>query len=376
MIRLQHIMQRKLADYQQARPLTPRQHQVSRHILACRTAAMGGERLHCDQCRHEQPLYYACRDRHCPRCQQSASQRWVDKQRQWVAPVHYFHMVFTLPHDLNGWARLHPTLIYRLLFQSVWHTLRTFGADPRRLNGQLGMTAVLHTWGQSLNYHIHLHCLIPGGALDSTGKWHCAKSRYLFPVRALSRHYRGAMVSALRNAADNGQLHRITRPGEIDRVLDQLMKTAWVVYGKPCLNKPETVIQYLGRYSHRTALSDGRLIAMEDHAIRFRYTDYRDNQNKVMALKPEEFLRRFLQHVLPKGFMRIRHYGWLANACRAKKLEQIKAAIAAQEAEASAEISEPLRENPQSAETWPCPCCKTGRMRVCETLPPMRLEGG
>ncbi|MCB1639718.1 MAG: IS91 family transposase, partial [Thiothrix sp.] len=311
-------------------PLLPRQHKVCQQILACRTAALGGFQLQCDACGQEQPLYHACRNRHCPRCQQQASEQWQQRELANVVDAPYFHLVFTLPHELNGWARLHPRVIYQALFHSVWATLNTLGHDPKRLDGQLGMTAVLHTWGQNLSQHVHLHCLIPGGALADNGEWHPAKSSYLFPIRVLSRLFRGRMVSALREAADHGELSRVTQAGEVDRLLNTLMQTDWVVYAKPCLHQAETVVQYLARYTRKIALSESRLLDITAETVSFRYQDYRDDQRKVMTLTGPEFLRCFLQHVLPDGFMRIRHFGWLANACRGSRLPQVRQAIAEQ----------------------------------------------
>ena len=181
-------------------PRPPRQAQVCAHIQSCRTAALGGLALQCDPCGTVLSHYYACRDRHCPHCQQHAAQRWCEQQQQNVLPVTYYHVVFTLPHSLNPWVQCHPDVLYALGFQSVWATLKSFVADPKRLGGELGMTAVLHTWGQTLNQHVHLHCLIPGGVFTAQGQWRAAKSNYLFPVRALSRHVRGRMVRALRSA--------------------------------------------------------------------------------------------------------------------------------------------------------------------------------
>jgi len=197
---LQQVLHQFLPGYCEKHTLSPRQAEICTHIRACRTEALGGVQLHCDHCDYEQPWYCACRDRHCPKCQWRATEAWCDKQCQSVLPVTYYHLVFTLPHDLNPWVQLHPEVIYHLLFKAVWATLKAFGADPKRLGGQLGMTAVLHTWGQQLWRHVHLHCLIPGGALDEAGQWHAARSNYLFPDRALSRHFRGRMASEQRKA--------------------------------------------------------------------------------------------------------------------------------------------------------------------------------
>jgi len=223
------------------------------------------------------------------------------------------------------------------------------------LGGKLGMTAVLHTWGQTLSQHVHLHCLIPGGVLTENQKWCAARSTYLFPVRALSRYFRGKMVGALRQCATAGKLHRITRADDIDNLLGQLMKKDWVIYSKPCLNRTETVIRYLARYTHKIAISDQRIIGTEDDQVHFRYKDYRDNQTKVMTLPSDEFIRRFLMHILPNGFMRIRHYGLLANRCRKAALEKIRK-ILAQPAK--------VEEKPKTGEVgdYPCPKCHKGHL--------------
>ncbi len=310
---LQAVFGRFLDDYRQHHRLSPAQEKACRHIEQCRTEALGGLQQRCDRCGYDAPQFHSCRDRHCPKCQGQAQQTWCEKQQQAVLPVTYYHMVFTLPHELNGWVELHPKVIFRLLFQSVWATLNAFGHAPKRLNGSLGMSCVLHTWGQTLCRHVHLHCLIPGGALTEEGHWREARSNYLFPVRALSRHFRGRMVSALRQSANRSELHRITRPGEIDAQLDSLMKTEWVVYTKAYLKRPDTVVEYLSRYSCKTALNDRRILGTEGDKVKLCYRDYRDqNRRKVMDLDGEELIRRFLLHILPKGLMRIRHFGFLA----------------------------------------------------------------
>ena len=355
--------------------LSPQQHKVCHQIQRCRTPALGGFQLHCHDCGQEQRLYHACRNRHCPRCQQGASEQWLERELGNVVDAPYFHLVFTLPHELNGWVRLHPRIIYRALFASAWETLNTLGQDPKRLNGQLAATTVLHTWGQNLSQHVHLHCLIPGGAIDKTGRWHSAKSNYLFPVRVLSRLFRGKMVSKLRVASNNEKLSRITNVGEIDRQLKVLMRKEWVVYGKPCLHKADTVVRYLSRYTRKIAMSESRLMAIDEDSVTFRYQDYRDAQHKVMTLTGTEFLRRFLQHVLPHGFMRIRHFGWLANACRKKKLPEVRQAIAAAQRTPS-RLSKPAKTAcSQGFEGIPC-SCGNGILRVSYALMPWQLEYG
>ena len=372
MLRLAEVVQRFQPHLP---PLPAPVNKVCQQLLACRTPALGGFQLRCGECGEEVPLYHACRNRHCPRCQQQASEQWQQRELANVVPAPYFHLVFTLPHELNGWVRLHPAVVYHALFRSVWDTLNTLGHDRKRLNGQLGMTAVLHTWGQNLSQHVHLHCLIPGGALDGAQQWHPAKSTYLFPIRVLSRLFRGKLVSRLREAAEDGQLPRVTHPGEVKQLLGQLMRKDWVVYAKPCLHKAETVVQYLARYTRKIAISESRLLGITEETVSFRYQDYRDGQQKVMTLAGDEFLRRFLQHVLPAGFMRIRHYGWLANACRQTRLPQVREAIA-RYAPTLPTVADKPREAMTRLDGIPCPCCKTGMMRVRYPLPPQRLEYG
>ena len=352
--------------------LSPRQWQVCSHLQACRTATLGGLKLHCDHCDYDVPQYHACRDRHCPRCQQRASRRWCEQQQAAVLPVTYYHLVFTLPHVLNPWVQLHPQVIYSLLFQSAWATLKAFAADPKRLGGEPGMTAVLHTWGQNLSQHVHLHCLVPGGVLNPTGQWQPVRGNYLFPVRALSRVFRGKMVSALRAGYQQGELHRITRPGDIDATLETLMQTEWVVYSKACVSRADTVVAYLARYSHRIAISDQRIVDVDEEQVVFRYKDYRDHdKSKVMRLSGVEFIRRFILHVLPKGFMRLRHYGFLANRCRAEKLKQIRGVLAQGNVSPAAEVTP---DAPFAG--YPCPKCHEGIVHVVCPLAPIRWEGG
>lgn len=374
---VQAILADHLETYRQRHRLTPQQARTCHRIGLCRTATLGGEQVQCDHCAFEQYRYHSCRNRHCPQCQRRASAAWCEARTADLLPVRYFHVVFTLPHQINPWVELHPEIIYRLLFQSVWATLNAFARDPKRLDGELGMVAILHTWGQNLSRHIHLHCLVPGGAWQAqTQRWNAARSTYLFPVRALSRKFRGAMVSALRRAQRDGELSRITEEKQLDHTLDALMQTEWVVYTQADIQRPETIVAYLARYTHKIAIDDHRLLSADEHGVRFRYKDYRDHDKpKVMQLDCEEFIRRFLQHVLPDGFMRIRHYGFLANRCRQKRLEAIRKAL---RVEAAAEAL-PERQ-PGSVRATPsnctCPRCKQGCLRVIASLMPVRRWEG
>jgi len=362
---LQSVLQRYLSGYEQAHRLSARERQVCAHIGTCRTEVLGEARLCCEQCDYSASHCLACRDRHCPKCQHRERDLWCDRQRADVLPVVYHHVVFTLPSDLNGWIGLHPKVLYHQLFQCAWKTLAEFGADPKRLNGQMGMIGVLHTWGEALTRHVHLHCLVPGGALSSDKRWHSAKSEYLFPVRALSRCFRGKFVSALRTQASLGNLHRVKQANEMDNLLDRLMSKDWVVFSKPCPNRSGQVIDYLGRYSHRIAISDQRIVSCEGGQVCFHIKDYaNDGERKVMTLDAGEFIRRYLLHVLPKGLMRIRHYGFLANSCRRARLSTIRQAL--QERPHGVEAQqhkESIQSKPTSRVTL-CPRCKTGYLSV------------
>jgi len=354
---------------------------ITQRLCACHTPAMGGIEARCDACGAEPCWYHGCRDRHCPQCQGRATRRWAERQHDHLLPVRYFHVVFTLPHHLNGWVELHPEVIYRLLFEAVWTTLRTFGRDPKRLDGEMGMSAVLHTWGQNLSRHVHLHCLVPGGALGDDGRWHAARSTYLFPVKALSRHFRGTMVRLLRRASDQGQLKRVTRTGEVDRLLDQLMAMEWVVYSKHCLEHAESVVEYLARYTHRIAITDARIVRVDDECVTLRYKDYADrDRHKTLTLDGPEFARRFLMHIVPKGLMRVRHYGFLANRCRKRKLACVRAALARDETpRARKDRSSPTAQSTSVGQgrlsplpELTCRVCGKGRLTINKQLPAIR----
>jgi len=307
-------------------PLNAQQLKVFSHLMACQTEQAGSEVYACTHCGFQLRVNRSCRDRHCPGCQYRATQQWCELRRADVLPVTYYHLVFTLPHKLNGWVSCYPGEIYQWLFESVWQTLNTFGHSPKRLNGQVGVMAVLHTWGQTLTRHVHLHCLVPGGALTQSGEWHAATSSYLFPVKALSRHYRGRMVSQLRQARKSGLLELIDNQS-FDQTLNQLMNSDWNVYAKAASYGHDKLINYLGRYTRKIALTPNRLDNFNGELVDLKYRDYRNNQQKVMQLAPSELIRRFALHVLPKGFMRIRYYGYLANAVCRKKLKVIRAAL-------------------------------------------------
>lgn len=339
-------------------------HQVLNHIQACRTPLLGGRLLHCNSCQKHYVQYHSCRDRHCPVCGYQASQDWIDARMQDVLPVTHHHLVFTLPHQLNPWVTRYGKVIYRLLFQAVWSTLKTFAQDPKRLDGQLGAMLMLHTWGQTLTRHVHMHCLVPGGALQANGRWREANSTYLFPVRALSRYYRGKMVALLRQSR---QEFNEFDDDHVDQVLNELMGQEWVVYSKPAISRTNTVVEYLARYTKRIGITNARLLKMDTSHVWIRYRDYRDDaQQRVMKLKGEELLRRFLLHLLPRGFMRIRYYGYLANVHRRRKLATIRDAID----HTDAAPDQPIEKQLPTSYLPRCTVCKQVMVTVKE-IPPV-----
>lgn len=381
-VELADIVRAHGAVYQPAHPLCRAQRRALRAIATCRTAALGGHRAVCPACGAERITYNSCRNRHCPKCQRVATERWLTARRREVLPIPSFHVVFTLPHALNPLAQSHPRLIYRLLFHAAASTLTRFGRDPRHLGGALGVTAVLHTWGQPLTQHVHVHCVVTGGGLARDGtRWIPARPGFLFPVRALAQVFRGRSLAGLRQAFDRGDLHltgglaTLAEPAAFAAWLDELRAQAWVVYCKAPFAGPEHVLAYLGRYTHRIALSNDRLLAVADGRVRFRWRDYADgNRVKGLDLDADEFLRRFRLHVVPDGFVRIRHFGLLANRRRAAALAQCRALLA-QPAPPTGppESARALMLRLTGIDIERCPSCQQGVLRPLEVLPPAPL---
>jgi len=301
-------------------------------LALCRTAALGGHVEECLDCGALRIAYNSCRNRHCPKCQALTRACWLQQQAKHLLPVEYHHLVFTLPAELGELALANPAVVYDLLMRSAAATLREVTANPKRLGAAVGVLMVLHTWGQNLHHHPHVHCVVTGGGLscDGTGKidasprWVSCRPGFFLPVRVLSRVFRGKFLAGLRAAIDAGQL--ITPPALAEpvaraRLLGALSTKEWVVYAKPPFGGPERVLKYLARYTHRVAISNARLLELRDGRVTFTYKDYADDhRHKTMTLEADEFLRRFVQHVLPKGFVKVRHYGLLANAQREARL--------------------------------------------------------
>jgi len=345
-------------------------------ITQCRSAALGGHVLACPACEHTQVAYNSCRNRHCPRCQASASRRWLEARQVDLLPVEYYHVVFTLPAPISAIAYHNKALIYGLLFQVAAETLRTIAADPRHLGARIGLTLVLHTWGSALTHHPHVHGIVPGGGLSPDGqRWIACRPGFFLPVRVLSRLFRRRFLEALAGAYRDGQLQfygeyaDLADGGTFTAWLAPLRKCEWVVYAKRPFAGPSAVLAYLARYTHRVAIANSRLIALNEQGVTFKWKDYRAKgrtKHKTMTLSTGEFIRRFLLHVLPSGFHRIRHYGLIANAGRrdnlARARELLNVSLDTDDAvSASDAMTEPVEP------TYVCPDCGAA-MIIIETI--------
>ena len=348
--------------------LTWAQLKVLRAIERCRTAALGGHRDQCVRCGHQAISYNSCRNRHCPKCQTNAREKWLRARRRELLPVCYFHLVFSVPHALVPLIWQNNRILFGLLFDASAATLSEVAANPARLGAELGFLSILHTWGQTLQKHPHIHCVVPGGGLSPDhARWIASPSRFFLPVRVLSRVFRGKFVAGLQQAFHQNQLvfHGVCGPLANEKAFVAFLRTLfrqdWVVYAKAPFGGPEHVLQYLARYTHRVAISNHRLLWMDENQVTFRWKDYaHHSKRRAMTLTLEEFLRRFLQHVLPKGLPRIRYFGWLANRRRRELFPLCRTLLAAVPPEATSSVNgEPA--------VWKCPCCG-GAMRVVERL--------
>jgi len=377
-------------EYLRTHPSTGAQRRVLRAIANCRTAALGGHLQECDGCGQRRIAYNSCRNRHCPKCQGKERARWMAAEQAMLLPVLYFHVVFTLPHALNALLRANRRCLYGLLFRVVAATLRTFARDPRHLGAEPAVTMVLHTWGQTLPEHNHVHCVVSGGGLSLDGRsWiplptgkNKHRRPFLFPVTALSQVFRGKYIAALSRARNNDELHfagqseTLADPVRWQELLDSLAHSDWVVYCKPPFGGPAQVLKYLSRYTHRVAIANRRLLFVGNGVVRFSYRDYADhNRTKEMTLPATEFLRRFLLHVVPPGFMRIRHYGITANRERDHKLTRARQLLGQRPlCQPPPTGEEPAVETvgasttERSTDPPTCPSCG-GRLRVVEIIP-------
>jgi hypothetical protein len=355
------------------------QRKVMGAIEACRSPALGGHVEQCGDCGHTRIAYNSCRNRHCPKCQGLARAEWLADRQADLLPVPYFHVVFTVPALIAEVAYQNKAVVYGILFKAAAETLRVIAADPKHLGAEIGMVAVLHTWGQALQHHPHLHCVIPGGGPSPDGtKWVGCRPGFFLPVRVLSTLYRRLFLTLLQAAFDEGRLEffcelaALAKPAAFAALLKPLRKAPWVVYAKHPFGGPAKVLEYLGRYTHRVAIANSRLVDVTDGRVSFLWKDYRHHdKRKAMTLDADEFIRRFLLHVLPNGFHRIRHYGYLANGHRAAKLAQCRRLLAAP-APLDAEVVEDYRLRYlqlTGRSLVICPCCG-GKMINVAVMPP------
>ena len=353
-------------------------------IEACRTAALGGHVERCEDCAHTRIAYNSCRNRHCPKCQWAAAAQWLAAREAELLPVPYYHVVFTLPAQLGAIAYQNKAKVYGLLFTAAAETLITIAADPKHRGARIGLTAVLHTWGQNLDHHPHVHCIVPGGGISPDGKrWVGCRSGFFLPVRVLSRLFRRLFLQGLVAAFKAGELQFFSAlgglkdPDAFAAYLAPLRKSEWVVFAKRPFAGPEQVLAYLARYTHRVAIANSRLVSLSAGNVSFRWKDYRqDGKGKAMTLQAGEFIRRFLMHTLPDGFHRIRHYGLFANGHRADMLNLCRALLDTPSSSTAANDSDDADPPDTTQDLHLCPYCG-GRMKIIETFDsPYASQGG
>jgi Putative transposase/Transposase zinc-binding domain len=370
--------------------LTTEQRRALDDLTACRTAALGGHVLECPGCGYQEVSYNSCGNRHCPKCQATAAARWLETQAADLLDTPYFHVVFSLPGALGPMALSNPRVVYGLLMRAAAQTLLEVAANPKHLGAEVGVLEVLHTWGQNLTLHPHVHCVVTGGGLSlDESRWIAGRDDYFLPVPILRCVFRGKFLSGLRTAFQRGRLRfpgrlaALARPARFHRLLDETVRTEWVVYAKPPTKGPATVLKYLARYTHKTAISNSRLVSLTDDQVTFRWKDYTHGGRRgTMTLEAVEFVRRFLMHVLPSGFVRVRHYGLLANRHRQEKLarcrELLGMAVPPQPDTAPTD-PDPIPPPSHEATVTPtrvCPRCGAGRMILVAEFPPIPLTEG
>lgn len=358
------------------------QHKAIKAITRCRTAALGGHVARCNHCGAEEISYNSCRNRHCPKCQTTKQLRWFESRKEELLPTPYFHVVFTIPHELNALASYNPTILYNLLFKAAWTTIDTLGRDKKRLSGQMGMLSFLHTWGQNLSQHIHLHCMIPGGALvfhEGQKIWQPAKPGFLFPVKVMSKLFGKIFLTLLQQAFAThsllfkGCIAELSQPKAFGHLMAQLATKSWNVYAKEPFNGAQGGLEYLARYVSKIAIGNERILSCHENQVTFTWRDYSDhNKSKLMTLDAHEFIRRYLSHVLPHGFMRVRSFGFLANVCKAKNSALIQNLLrTAQQADTKQNNKEPIADlikRIMGVDIEQCKQCKIGRLQMIRPL--------
>lgn len=377
-VELADILRRYGDAYLATHSLAASQAKAWRAIVSCRTEALGGHIERCDACGTTRHLYHSCRNRHCPKCQTRAKEQWTQARMRELLPVPYTHLVFTLPHAIDPIASGNFRIVTDILFAAASATLTEFGANPAWLGGELAFSLVLHTWSQNLMRHLHVHALLASGALAADGRWINSRRGFLFPVKALSKVFRGKFIAALKQAREAGRLRHADDDGKWKRLLTELRRHDWVVYAKQPLGGPAQVLEYLSRYTHRVAISNERLVSLDDGKVAFRV---RDNANagkkRIERLPAETFIGRFLLHALPGGFKRIRHYGILASCRKQDRLAACRRALDVPPPDKTAvETVAAFMRRVASIDIGRCPCCRTGRLQVVGIVLPARMRHG
>ncbi len=360
--------------------MSAEQRRVMAAIEVCRTAVLGGHLERCDQCDYERNCFNSCRDRHCPKCQSLARAQWIEHRQAELLDCPYFHVVFTVPEDIAAIAYQNKEVVYEIFFHSTAETLKTIAADRKHLGAEVGFFAVLHSWGQNLMFHPHLHCVVPGGGLSADGqRWVRCRAGFFLSVRVLSRLFRRLFLERIEKAFNSGKLHFFASleflrdPHAFAARIASAKESEWVVYAKRPFAGPQQVLDYVGRYTHRVAISNNRLIDIDNGQVKFHWRDYRDNsQIKIMDLEADEFIRRFLLHVLPEGFQRIRYYGFLANRDRRKKLALCRQLLGMQTLSQTTSVKDYRQQYQEltGRSLTLCPRCLKGQMAIVESLPP------
>ena len=369
MIELQDVFALYGREYLDAHDLPPHIHKVARAIENCRTAALGGHMDTCDECGYVKISYNSCRNRHCPKCQALTKERWVLDREADLLPVPYFHVVFTLPEELNELVIHNREVMYNLLFSASAETLRVLARDRKYLGAETGFTSILHTWGQNLTFHPHVHIIIPGGGLTVDSQWRNSRKKFFIPVKVLAKLFRGKFLHAL--LASRHKIERLEDDGAWRTTARTLYAKDWYVYCKRPFKTCRSVLQYLGRYTHRVAISNHRILSVQDGRVSFKWRDYKNgSKEKVMTLAADEFIRRFLLHILPPGFTKIRHYGFLASAVKKKKLALCKKLTGAEIVEKVKMSAVDLMKKLTGRDITLCPCCGIGHFVTVSDLSP------
>lgn len=378
-IDIAHILREHIVDYQKKYPLQGQHYKIVYDLLSCRTAYLGGHIDRCDQCEAERVAYNSCRNRHCPTCQNMPRERWLKARKQELLPLTYFHTVFTLPHELNPMILANKKILLDILFKSVAETLLSFGHNPKNgLGGKLGFIAILHSWDQRLNAHFHLHCLIAGGAMTEDGKdFKSCKHGYLFNEEALGLVFRGKFIEYMSQAYQSGSLTfpgicaPYERPERFKQLKNNLYCHKWVVSVQKPITRPEYVLEYLGRYTHRVAVSNQRIISLKDGLVTFTCKNRKTNRIDTITIDAVEFIRRFLLHALPQGFVRVRHFGFLANRNKTANLAKLRRLLdlPPQKGKAVEQSMEEMIRELTGIDITTCPCCKKGKMQLVAEIP-------